>query len=587
MASSKIEGATREELIAYIEQLEKETTYGLVWEEKTEKVADQCKTELPIIEEELNKALVKDSDEPTNVLIEGDNYHSLSVLNYTHPRKFDLIYIDPPYNTGKKDNIFIYNDRIVDINDTFRHSKWLSFMSRRLTLARDLMKPQAPIFISIDDNEIANLKLLCDKIFGPQNFVASLPTIMNLKGNQDQFGFAGTHEYTLVYCFDKSETKLNTFEIDEDGLDEWEVDDYGYYKKGANLKATGVNAPRTKRPYLYYPILIEPITKQILSITSDEYNSLYIKETKQFNDVLIETLRKKYEDSGFVFLLPITDNELMSWRWSRRKLIGEPFNLILTETDGTFSIYKKQRPSLGDIPSKKPKTIFYKPEYSSGNGTAQLKKIFGKKVFNNPKPVELIKDFLRIGCNKNAMILDFFAGSGTTGQAVLELNREDGGQRQFVLCTNNENNISEKICYPRLKKVIEGYSNVEGIPSNLRYYKNGFISKSKVTDDTRNNLVKRSTEMICLRENTFRIIVANKNFRVFKNKNQSTGILFALDFLNEFKREISELNLPSHIYVFSLTSDTFDEDFSDLPIEYELCPIPESILEVYRRLFKD
>ncbi|MFZ7308406.1 DNA methyltransferase, partial [Avibacterium avium] len=130
--------------------------------------------------------------------MQGDNLHSLKILEKTHRNKIDVIYIDPPYNTGNKD--FIYNDRYVDNNDGYRHSKWLSFMSKRLEIAKNLLSKQGVIFISIDDNEQAQLKLLCDEIFGENNFIAELPTIMNLKGNQDEFGFAGTHEYTLCYA---------------------------------------------------------------------------------------------------------------------------------------------------------------------------------------------------------------------------------------------------------------------------------------------------------------------------------------------------------------------------------------------------
>ncbi len=451
MAKRDYKNWDKNDLIKEIEQLRKRKKYGLVWEDKPENVVEQCKTELPVLEEVKSKEIITDPDKPMNLLIEGDNYHALSVLNYTHKGKIDVIYIDPPYNTGNKD--FVYNDHYVDKEDSFRHSKWLSFISKRLKLAKSLLKRTGIIFISIDDNEIANLKALCDysSFFGENNFIACLPTIMNLKGNNDQFGFAGTHEYTLVYAKDKTKAKINNFNIDEEDINSsWEIDDIGYFKKGANLKATGTNAPRYKRPNLFFPIFIN---KKDLTVYVTEDNKPIRKDD--------------------ITLLPITNNEEMSWRWSKDKIKKEPFNIIVVKNKDGYSIYKKQRPQLGDLPTKKPKTLFYKPEYSSGNGTAELKRIFKEKVFDNPKPLQLIKDFLFLSTNKNSLILDFMAGSGTTGIATLELNKEDNGSRRFILCTNNELNgvgaklleekpninkddvgICNRVTYSRFKKTI-------------------------------------------------------------------------------------------------------------------------------------
>lgn len=438
---------SKEELLRVIEKLESRKKYGLIWEEERTKEQFEKESEnaLPVLKEVKGKAINTDPSKPVNILIEGDNYHVLSVLNYTHQGKIDVIYIDPPYNTGNKD--FKYNDNYVDKEDAYRHSKWLSFMGKRLRLAKKLLKDTGVFFISIDDNEVAQLKILCDEIFG-DNFVACLPTIMNLKGNNDQFGFSGTHEYTLVYMRNKSCGMINEFDIDEeDVLVEWEQDEYGYFKKGANLKATGVNAPRNKRPNLFFPIFI----------TKD--NDVYVTE----NDKL-PSARKNMQDEK---ILPITNGKEMSWRWSKQKISNENYNIIVSR-NGEISLYKKQRPKLGDLPSRKPKTIFYRPEYSSGNGTAQLRDLFHEKVFNNPKPLELIKDLIFLGAGKNALILDFFAGSGTTGHAVLALNKEDGGNRKFILCTNNENGIAQEVCYPRLKKVILGH---EKYPDIKEFYK--------------------------------------------------------------------------------------------------------------------
>jgi len=447
------------QLLGYLGELSREVNgkkYGLVFEEHREKIDELLEENAPVFTEE--KKLFVDNGGELNFLLEGDNLASLKLLEKTHRGKIDVIYIDPPYNTGNKD--FIYDDDFVDSTDQFRHSKWLSFMEKRLQIARSLLSEKAFIFISIDDNEQSNLKCICDEIFGEENFVANIPTIMNLKGNQDEYGFAGTHEYTVVYAKNKIKGNLGLFRIDEHDEEfvRWEVDEMGFYKKGANLKSTGVNAPREKRPNLFFPI--------------------YVCEDGTFS------VDEKLKNSTEVY--PITDGKEMSWRWSKDKFKNEKHNVIISQEDGKIAIYKKQRPELGDLPSKKPKSFFYKPEYSSGNGTSQIKDIFGDKLFNNPKPIDLIKDFLQLSTFNSpfSTVLDFFAGSGTTGHAVLKLNAEDGGHRKFILCTNNENNICRDITYQRLKTAITGkrkdkskYS--DGLPGSLKYFKTAFISISE------------------------------------------------------------------------------------------------------------
>ena len=428
----------RQELSDVLVEGEQER-YTLNWVGKKESIlaanAPIAKTLRPCREESVN------FDTTENLFIEGDNLDALKLLQENYLGKVKMIYIDPPYNTGKD---FIYSDNFAENTEEFLirsnqidedgnrliantesngrfHSDWLSMMYSRLRLARNLLTDDGVIFISIDDNEQANLKRICDEIFGEGNFVAELPTIMNLKGNNDEFGFSGTHEHTLVYIKNKNGAVLGQLLIDEEDLDEWQEDEYGLYKQGANLKATGVNAPREKRPNLFFPIFI------------DENNKIYITED---NELPKSTL-------SITTLYPTTNSQDMSWRWSKHKFLKSMGDIIITRNDDSISLYKKQRPTIGDLPSKKPKTIFYKPEYSSGNGTAQLKKLFNKKIFNNPKPIDLLLDFLQIGLKQNDLILDFFAGSGTTAHAVMQLNAEDDGNRKFI-CVQLPEKTDEK-----------------------------------------------------------------------------------------------------------------------------------------------
>lgn len=352
-----------------------------------------------------------DNFDDDNLIIKGNNLIALHSLKERYAGKVKLIYLDPPYNT--QGDSFLYNDR-------FSETSWLTFIKNRLEIAYSLLSNDGIIFIQSDDNEQAYLKLLTANIFGNDNFVATIPVISNLKGNQDQYGFAGTHDYLTVFTKDKKITQFNNLIIDDEELNDWLEDEVGYYKKGANLKATGVNAPRNKRPNLYFPVYIQP-------------------------DTLSISLKEKQD---YVNVLPITDGQDMSWRWQKDTMQRLINDIIVIPNDKGFSLYKKQRPELGDLPSKKPKSIFYKPEYSSGNGTNQIKKLFNNKIFSFPKPEQLISDILQIGSNENDTILDFFMGSATTQAVAMKMKRRFIGIEQM--------DYIKTVSVERLKKVIAG-----------------------------------------------------------------------------------------------------------------------------------
>ena len=586
---------SKEELIKFIEENENTTgKYGLTWdkEKEPEETVVNCSKNISILSEKEEMNIMNNSDDITNVLISGDNFHSLSVLNYTHKEKIDIIYIDPPYNTGNKD--FIYNDKFVVQEDGYRHSKWLNFMSKRIRLARDLLKETGTIFISIDDNEQAQLKLLCDKVFGSINCLGILPTIMNLKGNQDQFGFAGTHEYTLAYAKNKSLCELGQFNIDDDEIEkEWEQDEIGYFKKGATLRATGVDSDREKRPYMFYPVLIK--NDEVSMITEEEYSKIYDSSSKEFDDNYLDNLVSKYSSEGYDVLLPKNPNGTYGrWRWGFQSMINNKNEIIINNTNG-ISLYKKQRPTIGDIPTKKPKSLLYKAEYSSGNGTSQLEKILGSKKFDNPKPVELIKDLIRIGSqNKDSLVLDFFAGSGTTGQAVMELNKEDGGNRKFILCTNNENNIFDEVTYPRLKTVITGvrtdgskYSN--GLDFNLKVYETAFVENSNNRDQLYFDLTERCIPMLCMKSECFEEYKSSDEYKIYVNKDKTryACVYYSLfgEKEEEFIEELRNIKEEKYLYKFTLGDTPDMTKYKDLT-NYEVEAIPYKIVELYKKIVK-
>ena len=422
--------------------------YQFTWPDKRQAIlaanAPLSKTLRPAREESVN------FDDTENLYIEGDNLDVLKLLQETYLGKIKMIYIDPPYNTGSD---FVYKDdfkqsaeeyiegsgqydeegnrleKNIETNGRF-HTDWLNMIYPRLKLARNLLSDDGVIFISIDDNEQANLKKVCDEIFGEGNFIANLPTVMNLKGNNDEFGFAGTHEYTLVYIKDKNSIEdLYGITLDEEDKKEYNLsDEIGFYKKGATLMRTGEAGAREKRPKGYYPIYVDRNLSR-MSLTRVDKDDIEVYPKTQ------------------------TGKE-MSWRRSPETLQSTLSEFIITGTIENVSFYKKQRLDEVEILGKKPKSIFYKPEYSSGNGTSIIKELFEDRIFDNPKPIELIKDFLSIGSRDDDIILDFFSGSATTAHAVMDLNAEDGGNRKYIMVQLPEETDEQSEAYKAGYKTI-------------------------------------------------------------------------------------------------------------------------------------
>lgn len=371
-----------------------------------------------------------DWDTTQNLMIEGDNLEVLKLLQKSYAGKVKLIYIDPPYNTGKD---FVYPDNFQDNIRNYLeltgqveggqkissnteasgrfHTDWLNMMYPRLRLAKNLLSDNGLVFISIDSSEATNLRSIMDEVFGSENFIGLLPTVMNLKGNNDAFAFADTHEFTVVYARNRENCVVFQLPVPEDSLDDWLEDERGLYKRADTLRRTGQDASRERRPNGWFPVFI------------DENGTVYT------------TNEDKPRAESDITLWPVSEaGEELSWTWSKQKINDEPFNLIVVDGKSGKNIYKKQRASLGDLPTSKPKSILYKPEYSSSNGTAEIASLLGSNVFDSPpKPRSLIRDFVIIGTSKDDIVLDFFAGTGTTGHAVMAQNLSDHGSRRFIL----------------------------------------------------------------------------------------------------------------------------------------------------------
>ena len=379
-----------------------------------------------------------------NLIVHGDNLHALKALLPRYAGRVDCIYIDPPYNTGNEG--WTYNDNVnsplmrewlrangpVDGEDLERHDKWLCMMWPRLQLHKELLSDDGAIFVSIDDNEQHHLRMLMDEIFGVENFIACVAVISNLSGSSDQFGFAGAHEYCLVYAQNRDLVKLGRFPIDADALDKWEMDEIGYYRSEQLRRGS-----LTFSESLHYPIFVGPDGS--IEITNDD--------------------APPQTNGPFTAVLPFMNNGAKGiWRWSKNRIRENPGDVFAERRDdGNVMVYSKQRPKLGDIPTEKPKTVFYKPEYGSRAGGQALSQALPELAsgFPYPKAPALITDLLRIGATSpDSIILDSFAGSGTTAHAVLALNKEDGGNRRFILVECED--YADSITAERVRRVIKG-----------------------------------------------------------------------------------------------------------------------------------
>ena len=565
-----IEGLTSEEKSALLELLNKEKKYGLVWENKPEDVEECLRDRLPVFKEVKSRAILSDSpDAPNHILIEGDNLEALTALSYTHEGKIDVIYIDPPYNTGNKD--FIYNDSFVDSEDGYRHSKWLSFMSKRLRIAKRLLSDKGVIFISIDDNEQAQLKLLCDDVFGANRFITNL--IWQKKtGAADANGIAVITEYIAVYCMNAASAKTI----------------FSYNKNAFDIKRYRYKDDFFLQRGPFY------------------YDSLD-RGSIQYSDGLNYGIMAP--DGNMIFPNGRTSfvNDGWTWKWSKEKVewgIKNKFIEIVKSDKKAngWAVKYKIYLNVDNEGKAIEKSVPYKNlinDILNADAANEIKTIFSKKAFNYAKPLELIRLFINLILNKDSTILDFFAGSGTTLHATMKLNSEDGGHRQCILVTNNENNICEDVTYERNKRVINGYTTpkgeqVEGLKNNsLRYYKTELLPREKSPRNMR-ALMAAATELLCIKEDLYeeskrfgRYRTNPKTIRYFEKGYKRMLIIFCEELADQIAEEIKTLDFGGQrlkIYIFSPDRYAFDDNFYEVQDKVQLVALPAAIYDAYRRV---
>lgn len=548
---NSLDALTTEEKSAIIDLL-KQKKYGLVWENKPEDVEERLRAELPVLKEVTDKALLDGGeDAPNHILIEGDNLEALTALTYTHENKIDVIYIDPPYNTGNKD--FVYNDSFVDSEDGYRHSKWLSFMDKRLRIAKRLLSDHGVIFISIDDNEQANLKLLCDEVFCSSNFLAQVIweraySPVNLKKH-----FSENHDYII-----------------------------GYAKNKENAVCNGI--PRTEEANNRY------------SNPDNDYRGVWKAGDLSVGPAIENNIYPITTPSGRVCLPPSG----YSWRLSKERL-----NDFIKENRIWFGPEGNSTPAIKRFLSEvkqgiTPMTIWKYTEVGhSQDATKELKDIFnGESRFTYPKSVRLIKRIVQLYSQNDSTILDFFAGSGTTLHATMQLNVEDGGHRKCILVTNNENNICEEVTYERNKRVINGYTTtkgeeVEGLHNNnLRYYQIDHVERESSLTAKR-KLMAASAELLCIKHDiyeestTFGTLKLKPHIaRYFTDGKKQMLVIYMVEAIERIVEEIQAMPEDTNImvYVFSTNNYAMDADFEDVADKVTLCALPAAIYNAYLKV---
>lgn len=603
-----LEGLSNDERSSLIGLLREHKKYGLVWEDKPEDVEERLREKLPVLREVKDKAILSDStDAPNHILIEGDNLEALTALSYTHEGKIDVIYIDPPYNTGNKD--FVYNDSFVDSEDSYRHSKWLSFMNKRLKIAKKLLSDKGVIFISIDDNEQANLKLLCDEIFGYEHYVACVAWQRTYSTRNDSKGIPKEVESILVYSRLPQWTPQKLPRTDKMNSLYKSPDNDERVWTSSSVSAPGAATHQGMVYAIQHPFsgeMMYPTTGRCWSLGQEymlenlnkwcsyKLENLHdekkrakvcgVKEEEVRPDVLGIVLAENLEDAKRHAISVMNKGNWPYFYFTNGGKGGLRRKTYLDEMNGRV-------------------VTNYFPYEECGHTDEAKKELMsildGKSPFDTPKPVRLMQRILQISSDKNSLFLDFFAGSGTTLHATMQLNSKDGGHRQCILVTNNENGICEQVTYERNKRVINGYTTPKGVEvaglktNTLRYYKTDYISRDRTQKNMR-DLVAAATDLLCIKEDLYeeqktfgRFKLKPQLARYFNNGKKHMLIIYREELIEEIAEEIKNLDFGKmrlKIYVFSPGRYAFNDNFREVEDKVELVALPAAIYDAYQKV---
>ncbi len=586
--------------------------YGLVWADVPEAFEDDVENKLPVLEEVPKLAIKSKDKKPTHILIEGDNYHALTCLNYTHKGKVDVVYIDPPYNTGEdgfryRDKRFI--DKYPDGSEVpkdhpFRHSYWLSFMRKRLELSRTLLSEKGVIIVHIDENEILNLGLLMDEVFEEKNSLGVVVwNKMNPKG--DALGVSAMHEYVLSYAKNKNEFLLqkNTLlKRKENAVKILQKAKTLFSKLGKRTVPESIK--EVVRPFNYSKDKIKEFeVEYTLELVNTEFQSWLSKQPFSGG----EKAYKHIDESGEVY-------RGVSMAWPNKETAPDDYFIPLVHPttkkkcpipkrgwrnppETMKSLLLKGMILFGKDETKQPERKYLLKENLYENTTSIFNYAGSDDSllemleidFPYAKPVNVGKHFISAIHPDPKIVLDFFAGSGTTAQAVMELNNEDNKERQFILVTNNENMIMTEACYPRLQRVIKGYKNYEPLGGSMKYYKTGFVGKHNILDaDDKDKLqlAYHAGEMLSIAENTLELTEKSDHWQIFESKDRYTAVYFKEEYeqLDTFINKVKKLDKPASVYIFSWEDDPYLDDFENNG-NITVKTIPQPILEIYKQIY--
>lgn len=622
----------------------KSEKYGITWLDVPEAFEEESENQLPILTEVKEKAIRNNDEKPTHILIEGDNYHSLTCLNYTHKGKVDLIYIDPPYNTGSDG--FRYKDkRVLDKfpdgtevpkDHPLRHSYWLSFMSKRLELAYHLLKDEGVMFISINEEEHASLKLLCDRIFLESNYLTTFTVKVRhedriLKGDKD---YHETTEQLLLY------RKSNKFKTIKRLQDNTSIAKYVYQVEELIENPEKITFGN-KEVEIFKPNQFKIVKTEA---SSDNFQKINIRGTIKDGNSSGRFHMKYLEDRNhlfdYLYKVPNIGDDQYDHRYFLTRKSDKYLNGFY------FQGVPQSREDIKEVPY--PNFLDFEEAFNNVGYEG------GITFRNGKKPTDFIKFIINIGClRKDAVILDFFAGSGSTAQAVMEQNNIDQGNRQIILCTNNESNIATEITYPRVKNVIEGYSqtrnqkeilyelalkpnnirknsvilnainefdtkefkerydeikqevrndkfvisgnikrasNIPGLGNSLKYYKTDFVGSNNVfsaTDEDKASLAHKAGYLLAIGENTLEEIELSSCYQLFENEKRVTAIYFKEEMaeMEVFIEKVESIKKPIVLYLFSWGNKSEFEPMFDHIEDISIKTIPQPILEIYKKIY--
>ncbi|MBO5456869.1 MAG: site-specific DNA-methyltransferase [Muribaculaceae bacterium] len=568
-----LDGLSNEEKTALLELIRGHKKYGLVWEEKPEDIEERLREDLPVLvernDDKVHPIISDNPDAPNHIIIEGDNLAALTGLSYTHSGKVDVIYIDPPYNTGSKEREggFFYNDDFVDSDNEYFHSKWLCFMSKRLKIAHKLLSERGVIFISIDDNEQANLKILCDEVFGKNNFVGTY--FWKRTSTPPALSYKVRRKLEYVICYQKTNIPQRTFA-------------QGYID-GGDVPLLNTGNPEGTLKF--------PIGAVRFNLPDGIYTNSPAYKIRLLDDVIVENGRNvnEFRAAGH-------------FKWGQANLEREV-------SEGTYFLIKSRQFSprfqKATKATKVPSNIIDEEVAVGTNEDAQKEMDYLNLSFSYAKPSSLVKYLIKMPFweEKDITVLDFFAGSGTTLHAVMDLNFEDDGNRKCILCQREDqipgtdSFICSGVTYERNRRLIEEFVNADNVftniypDNNLRYYRTEFLPRERSVKNMR-ELVQASTGLLCIKNDLYTEApfggrkMNPKYARYFENSGKRMLVIYeeqAIPFIADIIKTMPD-GEKIKVYVFSHGSYAYDDEFAEVEDRVELCALPQAIYDAYQKV---